>query len=65
MKAAQTKEMETPLDQLSFLPQENLFHIPEYLEKLEKEIQDIDILNLTPLQAMEKLDHFKNNIIRH
>ncbi len=53
------------INQLSFLQEQPIFHIPEYLEKLEREIQDLDIINLTPLQAIQKLDHLKNEIIRH
>ncbi len=53
------------LNQLSFLADEPSFHIPEYLEKLEREIHELDLLNMTPIQAMAKLDHLKNEIIRH
>ncbi|MBL7664920.1 MAG: DNA mismatch repair protein MutS [Bacteriovoracaceae bacterium] len=52
--------------QLDFLAQETPGPVvPEYLKDLERSIQDIDIMNTTPLDALKKLDDLKQNLIRH
>ena len=50
-------------EQLSFFPEEvAVEETPIYLKELEKDLTDIDIQSLTPLEAMIKLDQFKKVI---
>ncbi len=49
--------------QLSFFAEEvPAPAVPEYLQDLETEIDDLDIMNMTPIQAMLKLQEFKEQI---
>jgi len=68
----ESKTIEVPLapmdnstsGQLSFFSEETPSApvIPEYLQELESEIDDLDIMNMTPIQAMLKLQEFKEQI---
>jgi len=56
------------VDRISFgNDQLNIFEvpaaIPEHLAGLEKDLKDLDILNLTPLQALQKLHDMKTKIL--
>ena len=46
--------------QLSFLETET--QTPDYLKNIENDLKKLDILNMTPLRALQKLDEFKQNI---
>jgi DNA mismatch repair protein MutS len=51
--------------QLEFFPQENgapKVFIPPHLEKLEKELLDLDINNMTPLQIMNKMQNLQADL---
>lgn len=55
------------VDRISFgKDQLNLFEIPapvpEYLSGLEQDLKNLDILNLTPIQALQKLHEMKTKI---
>lgn len=39
--------------------------IPDYLSSLEHDLKALDILNLTPIQALQKLHDLKTQIINH
>ncbi|MFT6069891.1 MAG: DNA mismatch repair protein MutS [Bacteriovoracaceae bacterium] len=41
--------------QLSMFPSEEQVVIPEHLKKIDGELQELDIMNMTPLEAMKKL----------
>ncbi|MCP4911848.1 MAG: DNA mismatch repair protein MutS [Oligoflexia bacterium] len=50
-------------EQLTFFPEEVMVEeTPVYLKELEKDLDNIDIQSLTPLEAMIKLDQFKKVI---
>ena len=56
------------VDRISFgNDQLNIFEvavaIPEHLTGLEKDLKDLDILNLTPLQALQKLHDMRTKIL--
>jgi DNA mismatch repair protein MutS len=56
------------VDRISFGKEQlNIFEvaasIPEHLTGLEKDLKDLDILNLTPLQALQKLHDMKTKIL--
>src|SRR5690606_6176167 len=39
--------------------------IPDYLTNLEDDLKALDIMNLTPLQAIQKLHELKSQLINH
>jgi DNA mismatch repair protein MutS len=39
--------------------------VPSYLLDIEKSLKDLDVLNLTPLQALQKLHDLKSQLVRH
>jgi DNA mismatch repair protein MutS len=39
--------------------------IPGYLLEIEKYLKDIDVLNLTPIQAQQKLHDLKDHLVSH
>jgi DNA mismatch repair protein MutS len=39
--------------------------VPNYLLDLEKNLKDLDVLNLTPLQALQKLHDLKGQLVSH
>ncbi len=47
-------------EQLSFFPEHSVKEIPEHLKKLETAILKMDLNNMTPLQAMNKLNDLKD-----
>lgn len=50
-------------NQLTFFGQEsNLAQIPEYLSDIEHDLKILDIMNLTPIQALQKLQDLKSLI---
>ena len=48
--------------QLDFFAIEKVHEVPEYLKEVEVNLQDIDINNMTPIQAMNKLQELKDQI---
>lgn len=46
--------------QLTFFEASGSSSIPEYLSDLEQDLRDIDVLNLTPIQALVKLQELKS-----
>jgi DNA mismatch repair protein MutS len=56
--------MDPTAGQLSFFTEESeaMPIVPEYLQEIESEIDDMDIMNMTPIQAMLKLQEFKQQI---
>ena len=49
--------------QLDFFPESRpVIKIPAYLEKLEKEVLEIDLNNTTPLQIMNKVEAIKSHL---
>jgi len=56
------------VDRISFgNDQLNMFEaapsIPEYLTGLEQDLKNLDIMNLTPIQALQKLQDMKTKIL--
>lgn len=58
--------LETNLDkaqksssQLSFLPEAQSFEIPTYLKELEQELSQMDVMKMTPIDALLKLNQMK------
>jgi DNA mismatch repair protein MutS len=51
--------------QLTFFGQAAGPEIPEYLTSLEHNLKALDILNLTPLEALKKLHDLKSQILSH
>lgn len=51
-----------PDGQLSMFPNEQEVEIPEYLKKIDSELQEMDIMNMTPLEAMKKLHDLQSTI---
>ncbi len=50
-------------NQLNFFQPESIeAHIPDYLTFLEQDLKNLDILNLTPLQALQKLQDLKTKL---
>jgi len=50
------------LTQLSLFPDQPVQEIPTYLKKIEKELGAIDIMHLTPIEAIQKLYEFKRHL---
>jgi DNA mismatch repair protein MutS len=48
-----------------FTPPEIEVQIPDYLSSLEQDLKALDVLNLTPIQALQKLHDLKTQIINH
>lgn len=49
--------------QLDFFPDSQpIIKVPPYLEKLEKEMLELDLNNMTPLQMMNKVENLKNQL---
>jgi DNA mismatch repair protein MutS len=48
--------------QLNFFAAPEPF-IPAYLEQLEHDLKDLDVMNLTPMQALQKLHDLKSKLI--
>lgn len=58
-----SKIIKSRTEQLTFFPEEVMVEeTPIYLKELEKDLDNIDIQSLTPLEAMIKLDQFKKVI---
>ena len=57
-------EVATPEDngQLDFFNIEVQTEVPDYLQKVEEEITGLDINNLTPMQALSKLQELKDQV---
>lgn len=65
--SATNKDMICSGTQLSFFPELNASssaapEIPQYLTKLQGELQGIDIYQMTPLQALQKLQDLKDQL---
>lgn len=60
----QTPTQETvPGTQLDFFPESQpVIQVPPHLEKLEKEMLELDLNNMTPLQMMNKVENLKNQL---
>jgi len=54
-----TEKSSIQLPLLDFAEEES---VPNYLQDLEKALQDIDLLRTTPLEAMQKLENLKNHL---
>jgi hypothetical protein len=39
--------------------------IPDYLTSLEHDLKALDVMNLTPLQALQKLHDLRTQVINH
>lgn len=50
-----TEQEQKKGSQLSMFPEEAIVVIPEHLKKIDGELQEMDIMNMTPLEAMKKL----------
>ncbi len=48
--------------QLDFFAIEKVHEVPSYLKEVEENLSDIDINNMTPIQAMNKLQELKDQI---
>ena len=53
------EKSEGPSSQLSFLPEVKPFEIPTYLKELEQELSKIDVMKMTPIDALLKLNQLK------
>jgi DNA mismatch repair protein MutS len=51
--------------QLCFLEDVKIEEIPEYLKELEKEISKLDIMKMTPIEALLKLNQLKTQLEYH
>lgn len=51
--------------QLSFLPELQEVEIPAYLKELEQELSKIDVMKMTPLDALIKLNQLKDQLDLH
>lgn len=49
-------------NQLSFLETERVESIPQHLIALEEELTKLDVMRMTPLDALIKLNHLKNQL---
>ncbi len=49
--------------QLDMFPMEEKIVIPDHLKKIDSELQDIDIMNMTPIEAMKKLHDLQQTSI--
>lgn len=52
-------------NQLNFFSPSQIQEIPDYLTNLEDDIKALDIMNLTPLQAIQKLHDLKSQLTNH
>lgn len=52
-------------NQLNFFSPSQVQEIPDYLTNLEDDIKALDIMNLTPLQAIQKLHDLKSQLTNH
>lgn len=52
-------------NQLNFFSAPPVQEIPDYLTNLEDDLKALDIMNLTPLQAIQKLHDLKSQLINH
>lgn len=54
------QKMDFPMDQLTFFNPAAL--IPEHLTSMEQDLRSLDIMNLTPMQALQKLHDLKTRM---
>ncbi len=52
-------------DQLSLFSVTQVEATPPYLKELEKRLQDLDVMNITPLQALQMLNDLKSQTLNH
>lgn len=52
-------------NQLNFFSSPQVQEIPDYLTNLEDDLKALDIMNLTPLQAIQKLHDLKSQLSNH
>lgn len=52
-------------DQLSLFSVTQVEATPPHLKELEKRLQDLDVMNITPLQALQMLNDLKSQTLNH
>jgi DNA mismatch repair protein MutS len=54
-----------PSHQLTFFSEPVSSQVPDYLSSLEQDLKNLDVLNLTPIQAIQKLHDLKTHLTNH
>ena len=65
LESQQSKGSEILDTQLNFFSEKIAHEIPDYLTGLENDLKGLDLMNLTPIQALNKLHEFKLQILAH
>jgi DNA mismatch repair protein MutS len=64
LESQETKGLKTLNTQLTFFDTP-VTQIPDYLSSLEYDLKILDVLNLTPIQALQKLHDLKAHVLKH